>query len=74
MKKSVDKLPHFVSIQADAISAIMKLDKQMLNNRPVNVALSNPPARKVQPKTQPSQQDQQPYKPKVQEIHGRLVS
>lgn len=45
--------------EGDAANAIMKLDKHVMNNRPINVALSNPPARKptkngtVQQKSRP---------------------
>lgn len=37
----------YISFQSDAASAVVKVDKHVINNRPINVALSNPPARKV---------------------------
>ena len=54
----------YISFQSDAASAVVKVDKRVINNRPINVALSNPPARKVKvadgstdtPKSRPQEQ------------------
>ncbi|XP_057295311.1 squamous cell carcinoma antigen recognized by T-cells 3-like isoform X2 [Hydractinia symbiolongicarpus] len=53
--------------EADATSALLKLDKTVLNNRPINVALSNPPARKQQKQNQPAHEQ---TKPEVKDIPG----
>jgi len=51
--------------EADAKSAILKFDQSMMNGRPINVAISNPPARKnpeqQQQQKQHHQQHQQPH-------------